>query len=84
MLAVTWPFGCPPRFTDFGGAQTRYAQTVRAFSPKSAALLGLVTRPGSPSPFASVGRGKYEGRNGEGMRDGTANIPLNSWPESGC
>jgi hypothetical protein len=46
MLAVTRPSGSSARFTDFGGAQTRYAQTVPAFSPKSAALLGHVTRPG--------------------------------------
>jgi hypothetical protein len=26
MLAVAWPFGCPPRFTDTGGGQTRLAQ----------------------------------------------------------
>jgi len=45
MLAVAWPFGCPARFADTGGAQTRYAQTVRAFSPVSAALLSLATRP---------------------------------------
>ena len=46
MLAVAWPFGCSARFADSGGAQTRYAQTVRAFSPESAALLGHATRPG--------------------------------------
>ena len=33
-------------FADFGGAQTRCAQTMRAFSPVSAALLGHTTRPG--------------------------------------
>jgi hypothetical protein len=47
MLAVAWPFGYPARFADSGGAQTRYAQTVRALSPESAALLGHATRPGS-------------------------------------
>ncbi|MDT3777925.1 hypothetical protein PJI16_10190 [Nitrospira sp. MA-1] len=31
MLAVVWPFGSPARFGDSGGAQTRCAQTVRAF-----------------------------------------------------
>ncbi len=46
MLAVTWPFGSPARFAATGGAQTRYAQTMRAFSPVSAALLGHTTRPG--------------------------------------
>jgi len=46
MLAVAWPFGFPARFADSGGAQTRYAQTVRTFSPVSAALLGHTTRPG--------------------------------------
>jgi hypothetical protein len=44
ILAVVWPFGFPARFADPGGAQTRYAQTLRAFSPVSAALLG--TPPG--------------------------------------
>ncbi|MGV7227017.1 MAG: hypothetical protein ACQ9IQ_00005, partial [Nitrospirales bacterium] len=34
------------RFADPGGAQTRCAQTVRAFSPVSAARLGPTTRPG--------------------------------------
>jgi len=55
MLAVAWSFGCPPRFADSGGGQTRgawpescrRAQTVPAFSPVSAALLGHATRPGS-------------------------------------
>jgi hypothetical protein len=46
MLAVAWPFVFPARFADSGGAQTRYAQTLRAFSPVSAALLGHTTRPG--------------------------------------
>jgi len=45
MLAVAWPFGCPARFADPGGAQTRYAQTMLAFNPVSAALLGHTTRP---------------------------------------
>ncbi len=31
MLAVAWPFGSPARFADFGGAQTRCAQTMPAF-----------------------------------------------------
>ena len=45
MLAVAWPFGCPPRFTDTGSAQTRFAQTMPASSPVPAALLGHATRP---------------------------------------
>ena len=48
MLAVLWPFGFPVRFADPGGAQTRFAQTMRAFFPVSAALLGHTTRPGEP------------------------------------
>ena len=48
MLAVAWPFGCPARFTDTGGGQTRLAQTLPAFSPGPVALLGHATRPGSP------------------------------------
>ena len=46
MLAVLWPFGFPVRFADSGVAQTRFAQTLRAFSPEPAALLGHTTRPG--------------------------------------
>jgi hypothetical protein len=46
MLAVVWPFRFPARFADSGGAQTRCAQTVRAFFPESPALLGHTTRPG--------------------------------------
>ena len=46
MLAVMWPFGFPARFADPGGAQTRYAQTMRTFSPWLAARLGHDTRPG--------------------------------------
>ena len=46
ILAVVLPFGSPARFADSGGAQTRCAQTMRAFSPVSAALLGHITRPG--------------------------------------
>jgi len=46
MLAEAWPFGFPARFADPGGAQTRYAQTMRAFSPVAAARLGHTTRPG--------------------------------------
>ena len=45
MLAVAWPFGSPVRFADSGGAQTRCAQTLRAFPLVSAALLGHTTRP---------------------------------------
>jgi len=45
MLAVLWPFGFPVRFANTGGAQTRCAQTMRAFFPVSAALLGHTTRP---------------------------------------
>ncbi|GJL68193.1 MAG: hypothetical protein NPIRA06_08280 [Nitrospirales bacterium] len=45
MLAVVWPFGSPARFADTGSAQTRCAQTLRAFSSVSAALLGHATRP---------------------------------------
>jgi len=62
MLAVAWPFGCPARFADPGGAQTRgawpemcrRAQTVRAFSPVSAARLGPATRPGSLATLAHL------------------------------
>jgi hypothetical protein len=61
MLAVARPFGCPARFADTGGALTRYAQTVRTFSPVSAARLGLTTRPGFLATLALVGRGKGEG-----------------------
>ena len=45
MLAMVWPFGFLARFADSGGAQTRCAQTVRAFFPESSALLGHTTRP---------------------------------------
>jgi hypothetical protein len=48
MLAVPWPFGCPARFTDTGGEQTRSAQTLLAFSPVPVALLGHATRPRNP------------------------------------
>jgi len=34
------------RFADSGVGQTRFAQTLRAFSPVSAALLGHTTRLG--------------------------------------
>jgi len=44
MLAVACPFGSSARFADTGGAQTRCAQTMRPFSPMSAALLGHTTR----------------------------------------
>ncbi|MGV7229485.1 MAG: hypothetical protein ACQ9IQ_12585 [Nitrospirales bacterium] len=47
MLAVPWPFGCPARFTDTGGVQTRSAQTVLAFSPLPVARLGHAARPGT-------------------------------------
>ncbi len=48
------PFGSPARFADSGVAETcgvypescRSAQTMRAFLPVSAALLGHTTRPG--------------------------------------
>ncbi|WNM57481.1 hypothetical protein [Candidatus Nitrospira allomarina] len=46
MLTVAWPFGCPARFTDTGGGQTRCAQTLPAFLPVPVALLGHATRPG--------------------------------------
>ena len=39
----------PARFADPGVAQTRFAQTIRDFSPESAALLGHTTRPGEPT-----------------------------------
>jgi len=45
MLAVVWLFGSPARFADSGGAQTPFAQTMRALSPVPAALLGHTTRP---------------------------------------
>ena len=41
MLAVAWPFGSLARFADTGGAQTRCAQTMRAFSPD----VGCTARP---------------------------------------
>ena len=53
MLAVVWPFGSPARFADTGGAQTRCAQTLRAFSPVSAARLGHPTRPGKIAEILS-------------------------------
>ena len=53
LLAVVWPFGSPARFADSGGAQTRYAQTLRAFFPVSAALLGHITRPGETAEIMS-------------------------------
>ena len=46
ILAMLWPFGFPAWFADPGVAQTRKAQTMRAFSPESAALLGHITRSG--------------------------------------
>jgi hypothetical protein len=53
MLAMAWPFGSPARFADTGGAQTRYAQTMRAFLPVSVALLGHTTRPGETAEARS-------------------------------
>ncbi len=50
MSAVAWPVRCSARFADTGGAQSRFAQTVRAFFPKSTALLGDATRPGFFNP----------------------------------
>ena len=47
-------FGFPARFADSGGTQTRCAQTVRAFSPGSAALLGHTTRPGETAETMSL------------------------------
>ncbi len=35
MLTVVWPFGSTTRFADSGGVQTRYAQTLHAFSRSS-------------------------------------------------
>jgi len=54
MLAVMWPFGSLARFADSGGAQTRYTQTMRAFSPVSAARLGHTTRPGETAEKVSL------------------------------
>ena len=31
ILTVAWPFGCPARFTDTGGVQTRFAQHCPPF-----------------------------------------------------
>ncbi len=65
MLAVLWPFGFPARFADSGVAQTRKAQTMRAFSPVSAVLLGHTTGPGeraetlSPLNYSRPTRGVY-------------------------
>ncbi|MCA9458707.1 MAG: hypothetical protein KC587_18730, partial [Nitrospira sp.] len=63
ILAVAWPFGCPARFTDTGGGQTRLAQTVPAFFPVPVARLGHATRPGDHkgverSSFRPAGRGR--------------------------
>ena len=57
MLAVAWSFGCLARFADTGGAKTRYAQTMRTFSPVSAVLLGLATRPVFLNPRSLGGEG---------------------------
>ena len=54
MLTVMWPFGPPARFADSGGAQTRFAQTMRAFYPVSAALLGHTTGPGKSAEIRRV------------------------------
>ena len=54
MLAVMWPFGSPARFADSGGVQTRYAQTMPAFSPVSAARLGNTIRPGETAETMSL------------------------------
>jgi len=51
---MLWPFGFPARFADPGVAQTRKAQTMRAFSPGSAALLGHITRPGERAETLSL------------------------------
>ncbi len=40
ILALSWPFGFPVRFAELGGVQTRFAQTMPALFPNSAALLG--------------------------------------------
>ena len=53
MLAMLRPFGVPVRFADSGVAQTRCAQTMRDFSPVSAALLGHTTRPGETTETMS-------------------------------
>ncbi|GJL70681.1 MAG: hypothetical protein NPIRA06_33160 [Nitrospirales bacterium] len=62
MLAVLWPFGFPARFADPGVAQTRKAQTMRAFSPGSAALLGHTTRPGESAENSAPNYGGPLGR----------------------
>ena len=41
MLAMLWPFGFPVRFADTGVAQTRCAQTMRAFF----SVVGCTARP---------------------------------------
>jgi hypothetical protein len=49
MLTVAWPFGCPTRFADFGGAQTRCAQTMSAFFRTR--LHGSARPPGQGNPI---------------------------------
>ena len=49
-------FGFRPRFADPGGAQTRMAQTMRAFFPVSVPLLGYSTRLGESD---EIMRSKY-------------------------
>ncbi|TFG63495.1 MAG: hypothetical protein E4H32_04330 [Nitrospirales bacterium] len=60
MLAVARSFGFPAWFADTGGAQNRCAQTLRAFFPVLAALLGHTTRPGenaeTMSPLLMAGK----------------------------
>ncbi len=60
MLAVAWPFGCPARFANSGGAQTRCAQTMRALFPALAARLGQTTSQALVT-LAPAGRGQGEG-----------------------
>ena len=71
MFTLAWSFRFPAVLANFGGCETRgarpeicrRAQTVGAFSPKSAALLGHATRPGEyhmkekedGSPITTVG-----------------------------
>ena len=56
MLAVVWPFGFSARFADPGGTQTRKAQTMRAFPPGSAALLGHTTRLDPLGSYSDAGK----------------------------
>jgi len=69
MLVVAWPFGSSARFADPGGAQTRgawpessrRAQTMRALSPGSAALLHHTTRPGESNEIRWPSITEYHG-----------------------